>query len=71
MQLHRHRVSTFLNQGEVTDWSIWYSNEPKVRDPNIQIETKEFADDQVQRIGSSKQLGALYKESTEHEHLRY
>lgn len=70
MVLHRHRVSTLFNKDKPTNWSLWYSNQPTVGGPHIEVESKEFADDQVKRLGSSRQLGSLYKEKP-HEHIRY
>jgi len=71
MILHRHRVSTFLNKGKATDWSLWYSKTPTVSGPNIEVESKEFDVAQLKRIGSSRQLGSLYKENISREHIRY
>lgn len=63
MLLHRHRVKTFLNEGSEKDWTCWYSNTPNTEGRNIEVQTQEFSEDQVQRICSSKELGTLYKQN--------
>lgn len=69
MLLHRHRVVTLFNKDGHTGWSVWYSKTPTPKEGN-EIESREFAEDQVKRLGSSKSLGSLYKEK-HHEHIRY
>jgi hypothetical protein len=67
MLLHRHRVSTLFTKDDPKAWSAWYSNGPTKHNPNVEVQSREFASDQVRQVrrrGSSKAFGSLYEEVT-------
>ena len=60
MLLYRHRFKTLLSTD--ADWTCWYTTQRVNHDSGVEVESKEFDEADLVKLGSSKELGTLYKE---------
>lgn len=56
--LHRHRLPNFLTSE--SSWSLWHTKDHP--SSHMETQTKTFEVSTLERFGSSKEFGDLYKE---------